>query len=408
MVLLMSFGFKLPPNSEMPRQAGNVTVNKNRSWIRLLCECVSVGRWQCTVMSSPPAGEHDSDVCGLGDWRNQAPGAKVASGLTHLLKETKTLGCTGDSVWPRPTSGRYASIMRSVQIGGRSGEQETMSVASSRRMGCWKEPFPSCTSAAVLCWLKGLLSLSGLLCIVYLLLHGVTVCMCMCEVMGEGGLGFQLWKQSWCSDPFTISMYYCFVLRKTHYWQDELHQIGICVCVCVSLYVSQLTLFQHKPKQLQVWTYLFLATLPCTQCLCLLCETALQNIRKGGRVWFIKRCANMHIITKQIFGNLLSWRVTCVSAHINLKSQPSSWLYVLMGKDGCELVFKTLKICIPLKDCTGLILHARVNTACSCSCDCHPLPLRPEQLIAMCAIFHQNPSLNSILHNNHHQQIIQP
>lgn len=69
-------------------------------------------------MLSPPAVEHDSDVCEL----ETGGRAKVPSGLTHLLKETKTPGCTEESVWPRPTSGRYASIMRPVLIRGRSGD----------------------------------------------------------------------------------------------------------------------------------------------------------------------------------------------------------------------------------------------------------------------------------------------
>lgn len=145
-------------------------------------------------------------------WRLEESGVVwsqcAASALTHLLEETETPGFTGESVWPHPTSGRYASVMRSAQIRGRSGEQKMMSVGRLS-VGCAgeKSPPPLYMSAGALCWLKA----------------------------------------SWLS-------------------------------------------------QLQVWK--------CVSCCCSLPhlnETALQNIRKGGRVWFIKCRVSVHVMAKQMF-----------------------------------------------------------------------------------------------------------
>ncbi len=147
---------------------------------------VCVGPWQCTVMLSPHAVKHDSDVCGLEKRGNQVPGVKVASGLTHLFKETETPGCTGESVWPHPTSGRNASIMRSVQIRGRWGEQEKIPVCSSwwmsRRKATnpKKSPLHVCSYAVLI---EGFVVTQVVLCKLCMLFHGMCVGVCECVRM---------------------------------------------------------------------------------------------------------------------------------------------------------------------------------------------------------------------------------
>lgn len=138
----MSFGYKCPSNrkgQERLETRQRLRPGAGHSYF------MSV-RWtltHCTIMLSPPAVEHDSDVCGLETGGNQASsGANVQlQRWPTCWRKQRRPGFTGESVWPHPTSGRYASVMRSVQIRGRSGEQKMMSVGRLS-VGCAGEKSP--------------------------------------------------------------------------------------------------------------------------------------------------------------------------------------------------------------------------------------------------------------------------
>lgn len=233
----------------------------HRIRIQFLYEYVSARPWQCPVMSSPPTAEHDSDMCGLEIWVIRCLDPGLLQGWPTCWRKQRPLGVLGslappdlrvlsllNEIYPnqRPTRGAGNNVCRFIVTDGLLKRVVTLLHVCS------------CSAYCAYCtW--------------------CFTCVCVCA--------------HWIIESFTKWMLFAVGVfsseNDTCYWQDEVDHVELCVFV----HMSQLTL-------LQVWRVLFLAPLPCTQCLFLL----LQNIGKGGRV--LLSSANIHIIIKQIFGNL--------------------------------------------------------------------------------------------------------